>query len=63
MVVYHPAKRREALRAGNLRSAFEEEINKSWEEYVEQVGRELAEGTPHFRDALNEILGDGSQIF
>ena len=63
MVVYHPAKRREALRAGNLRSAFEEEINKSWEEFVDQVGRELAEGTPHFRDALNEILGDGSQMF
>lgn len=63
MVVYHPAKRREALKSGTLKQAFEEEIAKSWEEYVEQVGKELAEGTPHFTDALNEILGDGTRIF
>jgi len=63
MVVYHPAKRREALQAGNLKEAFEEEIAKSWEEYVEQVGRELADSTSHFRDALNEILADGRALF
>ena len=63
MVVYHPAKRREALQAGNLKQAFEEEISKSWEEYVEQVGRELADSTSHFRDALNEILADGRALF
>jgi hypothetical protein len=63
MVVYHPAKRREALQAGNLKEAFEEEIAKSWEEYVEQVGRELADSTSHFRDALNELLADGRALF
>ena len=63
MVVYHPAKRRDALRAGTIKDAFKEEITKSWEEYVEQVGRELADSTPYFREALNEILGDGSPIF
>jgi hypothetical protein len=63
MVVYHPAKRREALAAGTLKQAFEEEIAKSWEEYVEQVGRELADSTTHFTDALNEILADGRAIF
>jgi predicted Zn finger-like uncharacterized protein len=63
MVVYHPAKRRQALQAGNLKEAFEEEIAKSWEEYVEQVGRELADSTSHFRDALNEILADGRALF
>jgi hypothetical protein len=63
MVVYHPAKRREALRSGTLKTAFEEEIGKSWEEYVEQVGRELADSTSHFRDALNEILADGRALF
>jgi predicted Zn finger-like uncharacterized protein len=63
MVVYHPAKRRAALQAGNLKEAFEEEIAKSWEEYVEQVGRELADSTSHFRDALNEILADGRALF
>ena len=63
MVVYHPAKRRDALKAGTVKESFKEEITKSWEEYVEQVGRELADSTPYFREALNEILGDGSPIF
>jgi hypothetical protein len=63
MVVYHPAKRREGLRDGTLKALFEEEIKKSWEEYTDQVGREVAESTTHFRDALNEILADGRQIF
>ena len=63
MVVYHPAKRRDALKAGTIKDWFKEEITKSWEEYVEQVGRELADSTPYFREALNEILGDGSPIF
>ena len=63
MVVYHPAKRREGLRDGNLKELFEEEIKKSWEEYSDQVGREVADSTSHFKDALNEILADGRQIF
>ncbi len=63
MVVYHPAKRREGLRDGTLKQLFEEEIKKSWEEYTEQVGRDVAESTVHFREALNEILADGRQIF
>jgi hypothetical protein len=63
MVVYHPGKRQEGLRDGNLKELFEEEIKKSWEEYAEQVGRELAESTPYFREALNEILAGGRQIF
>ena len=63
MVVYHPGKRQEGLRDGNLKELFEEEIKKSWEEYAEQVGRELAESTAYFREALNEILAGGRQIF
>jgi hypothetical protein len=63
MVVYHPAKRQEGLREGTLRELFEEEIKKSWEEYSEQVGREIAESTTHFKDALNDILSDGRQLF
>jgi len=63
MVVYHPAKRRDALKAGTIKDSFKEEITKSWEEYVDQVGRELADSTPYFKEALNEILGDGSPIF
>jgi hypothetical protein len=63
MVVYHPAKRQEGLREGTLKGLFDEEIRKSWEEYSEQVGKDVAEATPYFREALNEILADGKQIF
>jgi hypothetical protein len=63
MVVYHPGKRQEGLRDGNLKDLFEEEIKKSWEEYADQVGREVAESTVYFREALNEILAGGRQIF
>jgi hypothetical protein len=63
MVVYHPGKRQEGLRDGNLKELFEEEIKKSWEEYADQVGRDVAESTPYFREALNEILASGRPIF
>jgi len=63
MVVYHPAKRREGLQNGSLKTLFDEEIKKSWEEYVDQVGKDLAERTPFFQEALNEILADGRTIF
>lgn len=63
IVVYHPEKRRDGLRNGTLKLLFEEEIQKSWEEYTEQVGTELAQSTPFFHEALNEILADGQPIF
>ena len=63
MVVYHPGKRQEGLRDGNLKELFDEEIRKSWEEYVAQVGLDLARSTPYFREALNDILAMGQRIF
>ena len=63
MIVYQPEKRQQALKAGTLKQAFEEEIKKSWDEYVDQVGRELADSTTFFTDALNEILADGQPVF
>ena len=63
IVVYHPERRDRALEQGTLRHEFREEIRKSWEEYVSQVGESLARRTPHFREALNEILARGQPIF
>ena len=63
IVTYHPERREKALREGTLRREFVEEIKKSWEEYVLQVGQETAQGTPHFRDALNDILARGQKVF
>ena len=63
MIVYQPDKRQEALDSGNLKEVFEEEIKKSWEEYVGQVGEEIANSTPYFAEALNEILAGGQPVF
>jgi hypothetical protein len=63
MIVYQPDKRQQALAAGNIKEAFEEEIQKSWEEYVDQVGPELANSTTYFTDALNDILAGGQRLF
>lgn len=63
LVAYYPQKRDEGLANGTLRQLFREEIKKSYEEFVDQVGRELAESSPHFQEALNEILGGGRKLF
>jgi hypothetical protein len=63
MVVYSAERRDASLAAGTLKSDFRDEILKSWEEYVEQVGQEMAKSTPHFRDALNAILAKGHSVF
>jgi hypothetical protein len=63
IVTYFPQKREEGLRDGTLKQLFREEIKKSYEEYVEQVGREFAESTTHFQDALNDVLAAGKKLF
>jgi hypothetical protein len=63
MIVYQPEKRQQSLAAGTLKEDFDEEIKKSWEEYVDQVGKDMAESTPFFTEALNEILAGGQQLF
>ena len=63
IVVYFPQKREEGLRDGTLKQLFRDEIKKSYEEYVEQVGREFAEGTTNFQDALNDVLAGGKKLF
>src|SRR6266516_3133082 len=63
MLVYHPEKRQNGLRDGTLPQLFKDEIEKSWLEYVEQVGRDLAESTPFWTEALNEILAGGKKVF
>jgi hypothetical protein len=63
IVTYHPAKHAEGLRDGTLKQLFREEIKKSFEEYIAQVGQQLAESTTYFQEALNEVLGGGKKIF
>lgn len=63
MIAYQPGKREEGLRDGTLRELFREEIRKSYEEYVDQIGKEFAESTTHFQDALNDLLAGGQKLF
>jgi hypothetical protein len=63
IVVYNPERRDRSLKAGTIRQEFREEIRKSWDEYVAQVGNDVARETPFFREALNEILAGGAQLF
>jgi len=62
-VSYFPQKKDEGLRNGTLRELFREEIKKSYEEYVAQIGKEFADGTTHFQDALNDLLAAGQKVF
>ena len=63
MIAYHPDRHRRSLEEGTLKEEFDDEIQKSWNEYVDQVGQELAETTPYFRDALNQVLARGQELF
>lgn len=63
MIAYQPDKRQKSLDSGTLKEDFDEEIKKSWEEYVEQIGDEVANSSNHFKEALNEILAGGQSVF
>jgi hypothetical protein len=63
IIAYFPEKHADGLRTGMLRELFREEIKNSYEEYVDQMGREFAESTTHFQDALNDVLAGGKKVF
>ncbi len=63
IIAYYPSRYRESFKRGKLKEDFDEEIEKSRREYAEQVGEEVADSTPYFRDALNEILAKGEDVF
>lgn len=63
ILVYNRETRDAGLEEGNLLEALGGEIKKSWELYKEKVTPEVANSTTYFREALNEILADGTQVF
>ncbi|MGH7545350.1 MAG: hypothetical protein ACREKI_04120, partial [Gemmatimonadota bacterium] len=63
LCTYNPDLQERGLRESRLKELFREEIKKSWQQYVDQVGLEIAKSTPYFRDALNEILARGQHVF
>jgi cytidyltransferase-like protein len=65
MIMYNADRHVSALETGTLMEDFEEEIDQSWKEFVEQVGPEIADGPGRgfWTDALNDILAKGKQLF
>ena len=63
LAAYNPERQQQGLQEGRLKELFKDDLKKSWQEYVEQVGLEMAKGTPFFRDALNEIPAKGTRGF
>ena len=63
ILCYNQEKRDQALIDGNLMGILGEEIKKSWELYKEKVGTDIASSTNYFKEALNEILADGQNVF
>jgi len=63
IIAYYPVKYRESFDRGTLQEDFRSEVERSWKEYVDQVGREMAERTSYFTDALNQVLGKGKHRF
>ncbi|MCH7533954.1 MAG: zinc-ribbon domain-containing protein [Gemmatimonadetes bacterium] len=65
MTMYNADLHETALAKGTLKEDFEEEIDKSWKEYVEQVGAEMAgtDGKEFWRQALNDVLAKGEEVF
>ncbi len=63
VAAYNPERQEAGLREGRLKELFQDELKKSWQEYVDQVGIDVAKSTPYFRDALNEILAKGKRVF
>ena len=65
MIMYNAERHRNALENDTLAADFEDEIEKSWKEYREQVGAEIAdgEGQQFWREALNDILAKGEKVF
>jgi len=63
LAAYHPERQEKGLKEGRLKELFQDDLRKSWQEYVDQVGLDVAKSTPYFRDALNDILAKGKRVF
>jgi predicted Zn finger-like uncharacterized protein len=63
ILCYNQEKRDQALQDGTLMTVLGEEIKKSWELYKDKVGPDVASSTNYFKEALNEILADGQEVF
>ncbi|MFH0778793.1 MAG: zinc-ribbon domain-containing protein [Candidatus Eisenbacteria bacterium] len=59
---YNREARDRGLAEGKILAYLGKEIARSWDIYKERVGLGKALSSDHFRDAVNDILGEGRQI-
>ncbi len=62
ILFYNRVNRDRGLAEGKLLAYLGKEIARSWETYRERVGLEKALEEDHFREAVNEILGEGKRV-
>jgi predicted Zn finger-like uncharacterized protein len=63
IILYNPDRHQKALNEDRIKEEFDDEIQKSLSEYIEQVGEEIANENNFLNEALNEILAKGQQLF
>ncbi|MFO7916242.1 MAG: zinc-ribbon domain-containing protein [Candidatus Krumholzibacteriales bacterium] len=63
ILVYNREKRDKALAEGKLIQVLGPEIKKGWEAYKKKVGPEIKEANIYFKEALNNILAEGEELF
>ncbi len=61
--LYHKDKVEQGRRNGTLVQLLGEEIKKSWKFYKKQVDPEILQEKNYFKDALNEIIAEGKEVF
>ncbi len=61
--LYHKDKVDQGRINGNLVQLLGEEIKKSWKFYKKQVDPEILQEKNYFKDALNEIIAEGKDVF
>jgi len=62
ILFYNRDSRDRGLAEGKMLAYLGKEIARSWDTYKERVGLEAAVETDYFRQAVNEILGEGRAI-
>jgi len=61
--LYHKDKVEQGRKNGTLVQLLGEEIKKSWKFYKKQVDPEILQVKNYFKDALNEIIAEGKEVF
>jgi predicted Zn finger-like uncharacterized protein len=61
--LYHKDKVEKGRKNGTLVQLLGEEIKKSWKFYKRQIDPEILREKNYFKDALNEIIAEGKEVF